>query len=168
MKYTLEQVKKIPIKALLNLINRMKKHLKSNETMKDVFSKYDVDIDFIDYIPIKFGDLEVSAQTNGGIIILNYKLLCDGDFFKDYSYAIHEITHVLQQCFRDSPTKGADDGEYLDNEFEQEGFAYQAEYIADRDGEQEAEEYIDQVLDHHKINDEEERESKKDILMSKV
>jgi hypothetical protein len=167
VKYTLEQVKKISPKVLLKLIDRMKKHLKSDETMKKVFEEYGADIDFINDIPMKFGDINVSAQTNGGIVILNYKLLCDGDFFDDYSYAIHEITHVLQQCFRDSPTKGAEDGEYLDNEFEQEGFAYQAEYIADQEGEEEAENYINQVLDHHKVSDEE-RKDKKDILMSKV
>ena len=127
-----------------------------------------VDVNIIDLIPMKFGDLDVSARTDHGIITLNYKLLCDGDFFKDISYMIHEMDHYFRQCLEDTPSRGADDGSYLDNEDEQRGFQRQVQYLDDMYGENEAESYVDHLLDHHDVKDDEEREDKKDILMEKV
>lgn len=46
-----------------------------------MFKEYDVDIEEIDYIPMKFGILDVSAKTDHGVIIYSWKLLTDGDFF---------------------------------------------------------------------------------------
>lgn len=164
----LEQAKKIPPKTLLKLINRMKKFLKKHPVVIDMFKEYDVPIDELDLIPMRFGELEVSARTDHGIITFNFKLLCDGDFFKDYMYAVHEITHFLQQTTGSKPTQGADDGDYLENPFEQEGFQKQVEYVDDMFGENEAEEYVDHLLDHHKVKDSDEREDKKEKLMELV
>lgn len=167
-KYTLQEVKSKSPKALLNLINRAKKELKRDPIMQKAFKDHGVDIDFVDLIPVKFGDLDVSATTSHGVVTLNYKLLLDGDFFKDYGYLIHEFVHVLQQCFGKKPTRGADDGEYLDNPAEQEGFQYQIKYIDNEFGSDQAEDYVDQLLDHHEVDGSGEREEKKDALMSKV
>lgn len=167
-KYTIQEIKQKSPKSFLNLINRAKKFLKKDEVMKKVFKDFDVDISFIDLIPMRFGDLDVSATTSHGIITLNYKLLADGDFFKDYGYLIHEISHYLQQCFRKTPTQGAEEGEYLDNPDEQEGFQNQIEYISKEFGDEEAEEYVEGLLDHHDIDSRKERKEKKDVLMSKV
>lgn len=145
----LEEVKKIPPKVLLRLINRAKEALKSDETMKEVCSKYNINIDFIDDIPIRFADLDVSAKTDHGVVLLNYKLLCDGDFLKDKHYILHETIHVLQQTLKDKPTQSANDGDYLHNPFEQEGFQYQVKYLDDQYGPQESDRYVKQVLDHH-------------------
>lgn len=167
-KYTIKAIKSKSPKALLSIINKAKKFLKKNDVMQDVFKEYGVDISFMDLIPIKFGDIEVSATTSHGVITLNYKLLLDGDFFKDYGYLIHEITHYLQQCFKNKPTQGAEDGEYLENPDEQEGFQNQIEYIADEFGERKADDYVEGLLDHHDIKNKSDREEKKDVLMSKV
>ena len=115
-----------------------------------------------------FGNLDVSAKTDHGVVILNYKLLTDGDFFKDYSYLIHEYTHWFQRCYGAKATKSSDDGSYLDNKFEQEGFQNQVEYIADQFGDGEAEQYVDDLLEHHEIDNKKEVEDKKEILMSKA
>lgn len=152
----------------LNLINRAKKYLKTDPVMLQAFKDHDVDIDFIDQIAVKFGDIDVSATTCHGVVTLNYKLLADGDFFKDYGYLIHEFIHVLQQCFGEKPTKGADEGDYLKNPAEQEGFQYQIEYIDNKFGPNKAEEYVEELLDHHDVHNKRERTDKKDSLMSRV
>ena len=167
-KISLEEIKKIPAELLQSLINKAKRKLKNDETMQNIFKEYGVDVNIIDFIPTAFSDLEVSAKTDHGIVYLNYKLLCDGDFNKDYSYLIHEYTHWAQQCLRDKPTQSADDGEYLDNPHEKEGFQNQIEYIANEFGEDEAEKYVDDLLNHHEVNDKKEKTERKDELMSKV
>lgn len=166
-KIPLEEIKKLPLPFLMLLINKAKAYLKKNEVMQRIFKDYDLDISELDYIPTMFGDIDVSAKTDHGIVILNYKLLEDGDFFKDYSYLIHEYTHWAQQTTGTKPTKGADDGEYLDNPYEQEGFQNQVEYIAEHHGEDEAESYVEHLLEHHEIS-EGEKEDKKEKLMARV
>ena len=78
------------------------------------------------------------------------------------------MTHWLQQTTGSKPTQSADDGDYLDNPFEQEGFQNQIEYISKQFGEEEAENYVDELLEHHDVDDEDEFDEKKDTLMSKV
>lgn len=167
-KITLKEIKQKSPGALLKLINRAKNYLKKDKVMIKAFQDHGVDINFIDVIPVKFGDIDVSATTSHGVVTLNYKLLLDGDFFKDYGYLIHEFVHVLQQCFGKKPTQGADEGEYLENPAEQEGFQYQIKYIDDKFGPDKANQYVEQLLDHHDIKDSQDREEKKDDLMSKV
>jgi hypothetical protein len=161
----LEEIKKIPPKVLLKLIQRGKDYLKKNEVMQEICDKYSFDINDIDFIPVRFGDIDVSARTDKGIVTLNWKLLEDGDFFKDFAYLVHEFGHYIQQS--NEPTQSADDGDYLMNESEQEAFQYQVKYIDEQFGKEEAADYVDQVLDHH--NEEgSEREKKEDILMKLV
>ena len=167
-KLPIENVKKIHPKDLLALINKMKRNLKRHPIVIDMFKEYKIPIEELDLIPMKFGDLDVSARTDHGIITFSFKLLCDGNFFKDYMYAVHEITHFLQQTTGDKPTQGAEDGDYLENPYEQEGFQRQIEYVDNMFGEHEADNYVEHLLDHHKVNDSAEREEKKDTLMEKV
>lgn len=167
-KIPLSQVKKMPYKSLNRMIKKMREYLKHNEVMQKMFKEYKVDISEIDLIPMMFGNLDVSAKTDHGIIIFNYKLLTDGDFFKDFSYGVHEMTHWLQQTTGSKATKSSDDGEYLDNPFEQEGFQNQVHYIADQFGEDEAEQYVDDLLEHHDVESPKEVEEKKETLMAKV
>jgi hypothetical protein len=167
-KIPMSQVKKMPYQSLNRMIKKLREFLKKDEVVKKMFKEYDVDIEEIDYIPMKFGTLDVSAKTDHGIIIYSYKLLTDGDFFKDFSYGVHEMTHWLQQTTGTKATKSSDDGDYLDNPYEQEGFQNQIEYIANQDGEDEAEEYVDNLLEHHDVNDKKEIKEKKEVLMSKV
>lgn len=166
-KISIEQAKKISPTVLLKLINRAKKYIKNNDVFKDMCKEWKVSPDIIDVIPIKFGELDVSARTAHGIITLNYKLLCDGDFFNNYHYICHEVEHYLQQCYGDHPTPGADNGDYLHNPAEQEGFQRQIQYIDDQFGKEEAENYVDHLLDHHD-KDGKERKELENVLMDKV
>jgi len=167
-KIPLSQVKKLPYKSLNRMIKKMREYLKQNEVVRKMFKDYDVDISEIDFIPMMFGNLDVSAKTDHGVIIFNYRLLCDGDFFKDFSYGVHEMTHWLQQTTGTKATRSSDDGSYLDNPYEQEGFQNQVEYIADQFGEDEAEQYVDDLLEHHEVEDKKEVKDKKETLMAKV
>lgn len=166
-KISIEDIKNIPVPKLLDLLQELKNNLKQNPIVQRMYKEYGVDIEEIDYVPMMFGDIDVSAKTDHGIIIFNYKLLQDGDFIKDYSYGVHELSHILQQTANSEPTDSSNAGDYLDNEYEQEGFQNQIEYIHDLYGGQEAERYVEHLLNHHNIEDKE-KEEKRDILMSKI
>ena len=167
-KIPLAVVKKLPYKTLNRMIDKLREYLKKDGVVQEMFKEYGVDIEEIDYVPMMFGDIEVSAKTDHGIIIFNYKLLTDGDFFKDFSYGTHELTHFCQQTSGNKPTTSTDDEDYLNSPFEQEAFQNQIEYIAKSFGEEEAEEYVDNLLRHHEVKPKEKREEKKEQLMSKI
>jgi hypothetical protein len=164
---SLEEVKKISPKILLKLIHRAKNSLKKNDVFKEMCKEYNVDTNFIDLVPVRFGDIDVSAKTDHGVIILNYKLLCDGDFLNNIHYLVHEYDHVLIQCLGDAAAPGADDGDYLHNPVEQKGFQRQIQFIDDLHGEEEAENYTENLLNHHD-KDGKERDKLKEKLMEKV
>jgi hypothetical protein len=165
---TIEEVKKMSPKTLLKIIERGKKYLKANDVYLKMCKDFDVDPNVIDIIPMKFGDINVSARTEKAVITFNYKLLCDGDFIKDYMYMLHEVNHYLRQCYDTKPSPGADDGDYLLNPAEQEAFQYQLKYIEDQEGKNKAEKYVNNLLDHHEVSDPKERKEKKEILLEKT
>lgn len=165
--FTLEQIKAIPPGMLLRLINGAKKFLKTNKVFQEMCKEHRVSVDIIDLIPMRFGDIDVSAKTDHGVIILNYKLLCNGDFFKNYDYIIHESLHFIQQTLRDNPVKGADEGDYLSNKFEQDSFKYQVQYLDDMYGEKEADDYVNHLLDYHD-KDGKERKKLEKTLKEKI
>jgi hypothetical protein len=154
---------------LLKKINEAKKMLHSNDIFKDMCKEYGQTEYVIDLIPIRFGDIDVAAKTVRGIIILNKELLSsDEGFEKHIHYILHEISHHLQMITRSKPTKGSDEGEYLENEDEIEAFTYQVEFMDDMFGSPKAENYVDNLLDHHDVEDKKERDKKKDELMERI
>jgi hypothetical protein len=162
--YSIDQVKKIPPKILLKLIQRGKDALKKNRVYKDMCKDHGVSPEIIDVVPMKFGDLDVSARTERGVITLSYKLLTDGSFESDVMYILHEMEHYLSQVYGEKPTPGASSGDYLKNPAEQDAFIRQIEYIDDMYGEDKAEDYTDHLLDHHDKSGRE-RKKLKDKLM---
>jgi hypothetical protein len=167
-KIPLSQVKKLPYKSLNRMIKKMREYLKGNDVVQQMFKDYNVDISELDLIPIMFGNLDVSAKTDHGVIILNYKLLTDGDFFKDFSYGVHECLHYLQQTTGKKATQSSDDGSYLENPYEQEAFTKQVSYIADQFGKPEAEKYVDELLEHHDVKDKNEKDKLESIFLEEV
>lgn len=155
----------IPQKELRKIIDKAKAKIKDHDVIKDIFEDHNVDLKEFEFIPVCFADIDVSARTDHGCIYLNIKLLDDPECIPHY--LTHEIVHWGQQTTGNKPTKGANDGDYLENEYEIEGFQKQVEYIADTEGEEEAEEYVEQVLDHHDYEGEK-AEDKKDELMKAV
>lgn len=153
----------IPHKKLRPLIEEMRNRIKNHTVVKEVFDKYNVDLEELQYVPICFANLDVSAKTDHCVIYLNIQLLEDGSVKDDEHYLVHELTHWLQQSTGNG-TKGSNSGDYLDNKEEVEGFKNQTEYMSDTQGKDVAEEYVDGVLDHHSIEDKEKNGKKKELL----
>lgn len=162
----MSKTKAISRKEQLDLINKMKSKIKDHDVVKQMFKDYDADVSDIDLIPICFKDLDVSARTERGCVYLNNSLLEDDDLFANDHYLVHELTHALQQAYGDKPTKSSDSGDYLGNKYEQEGFQNQTEYMADTKGEDVAEDYVENLLDHHDVFDKKKREKRKDQLLN--
>ncbi|MFA6074165.1 MAG: hypothetical protein WC758_08660 [Candidatus Woesearchaeota archaeon] len=151
-------------KQLLPLLQRVKDKIKKSDTVKDMCKEYGQDVDIVDLVPMAFADLDVSARTDKGVIYFNYSLLDTPEEID--SYAAHELTHFFQQAFGDGPTSGSNDSEdYLDNEFEQEGFQAQTEYLSETRDDQAAIDYVEKVLDHHNVEPKD-RKKRKDELLS--
>ena len=151
----------------LKYINDLKKKIKDHPVVQEMFNDHEIDIDELDLIPMAFADLDVSARTDHGVVYLSYKILEDDqepDIGHDH-YLVHEFTHFLQQTTGDKPTKGSHDGDYLDNEFEQESFQNQTEYISDEYGKDDAINYVNRVLDKHNVKPTE-REEKAEVLLN--
>lgn len=160
-------MKNASVKLMFRIIDAAKAFLKKDKNMIKTFQEYEAPIEIIDYIPVFFKEIDVSATTEKGIIYLNKKLLEDKDFFKNYGYFAHEITHFLQQCFNDKPTKSSDDGNYLENEYELEAFQNQVKFLSDHLGDDDAEEYVDDLVEYHEVP-KNKAEDKKEELLEKV
>lgn len=146
----------------LKILNQVKDKIKNSQTYLDLCKEHDVDPGFLDLFPMRFGPLEVSARTDHGQIIFNESLR---DKLEELPhYMIHEVTHVLQQCFGDGPTKGSTDDTYLSNAFEQDGFQEQTKYLSETEGDEAAEKYIDKVLHHHNVPKKEREERREELL----
>jgi hypothetical protein len=161
--------KGLPHKKLLPIIEKIRKKVLNHDVVKDIFDKYNLDKEEINLIPICFAKIPVSARTDHGIIYINIDLLKDDDFENNNDhYLAHEVTHFAQQTTGTKPTPGSDDDNYLDNPVEQEGFQNQTKYISDTKGEEEAEEYIEKVLDRHRDNsvDDKKRNNRKENLLA--
>jgi uncharacterized protein (DUF2249 family) len=151
----------------LQYINDLKNKIRDHEIIQHMFQEHDVDLSEFDLIPMAFADLDVSARTDHGIIFLSYNVL-DNDTepqIDNDHYLVHEISHVLQQCTGNKPTKGSNEGDYLDNPYEQEAFQNQTAYIADEYSEDKAVEYVERVLDKHEVEGKE-REEKAEVLLN--
>ena len=167
-KLSLKEVKQLSPNHILRLINKMKKQLQSDETMISLCKEYGETVDIIDYIPVRFGNLDVSGSTNHGIITLNNKLLCNSDVTEIKGYLLHECSHFFQRCFGEKPTQSSNDGEYLENPFERDAFSRQVEFIADNKSEEKAEEYVDDLLEYHEVEDGKKKEKIENILLSRI
>ena len=151
-------------KETLPIIDSVRQKIKQSDVYKKICKDVGVDENIIDLVPMAFADLDVSARTDKCCIYFNWKLLNDNDFEKDDHYMIHEFKHWSQQAYGDGPTQGAADGEYLDNEFQQEGFQAQTEYLSETRGDEAADIYIDKVFDHHDVPKKERKKRKEDLL----
>lgn len=163
--------KGIPHKKLAPVLEELKKRVFDSDVVKDMLEEYDLDRDEINLWPICFAKLPVSARTDHGVIYLNVDLFAGDDIEEELEandhYLPHEMTHVCQQTTGSRATPGSTDDNYLDNPTEQEGFRNQTKYISDTKGDDDAEEYVDQVLDYHSNDnaDDKKRESRRDKLL---
>ncbi len=158
---------KTKLEDTIQLLSDIKDELKSNDIAKELCKKYDFDIDIIDGIPIEFADeLDASAKTINSKILLSDELM-DAPFEKVMRYAIHELVHALQHMQRHGKEDPYKDHDYLDRPDELEAFQHQIQYESDAVGKEQAEDYVDDLLDYHEVPEDEKTE-KKDELLDKV
>jgi hypothetical protein len=164
--------KGLPHKQFAPLLDKLKKRVFDSDVVKDMLKEYDIERSEIDLWPICIAKIPVSARTDHGVIYLNIDLFAKGDIEEQLDandhYLPHELTHMCQQTTGNKATPGSTDDNYLDNPTEQEGFQNQTKYISDTKGDEEAEEYVDQVLDHHTHDDadDKKRQSRRNKLLS--
>ncbi len=143
----------------------MRQQVKSDPVIVEKFKEYGVSLDDIDKIPVEFCDLDVSAKTKDKKIYLNEAMLADDSPVKDPThYLIHELIHYLQQKTGKNMKKHRNEEEYLDKETEEEAFKAQVDWKKREESPDEAEEYVESLLDHHDM-DGRKREDKKEELL---
>lgn len=152
-------------KDYIPIIQEAKNKLKNSNTYKDLCDKFGLDYGIIDLIPVACIDLDVSGRTENGCIYINKKYADNLDQFA--GYLTHEYSHCLEQLFGTGTYGSNDADDYLDNPFEIDAFKNQVEFIDENKGKEEAENYVEKVLDHHNVEDRERVEKKKQ-LMDKV
>jgi hypothetical protein len=142
----------------------MRERVKKDPEVQKKFEEYGVPLSHIDKVYVEFKDLPVSAKTKDKKIYLNRKMLePDSDVKDPTHYLVHEIVHYLQQVT--GQTKGHKEvKDYLDKPTEEEAFETQIDYKAREESPEEAVEYTDELLDHHKIKGPERKEKKRELL----
>lgn len=143
----------------------MREHAKHDPGIISKFKEYGVSLGDIDKVPISFCDLDVSAKTKDKKIYLNEAMLADDSPVDDPThYLIHELIHYLQQKTGKNMHKHRDEDEYLDKETEEEAFKVQVDFKKREESEEEAEDYVEKLLDHHDIKGKERKDKKEELL----
>lgn len=146
-----------------DLISLMKEKVKKDTAVIKKFKQYKVPLEDLDKVEIHFAPLDVSAKTKDMKIYINESMLDDDSEVKDpASYLAHEIVHWLQQ--KTHNTAGHDVPEYLDKPTEIESFKTQIKYKKEHDGEDEAKEYTEDLLDYHNITGPKREKKKRELL----
>lgn len=157
-----ERIKRIADKYS-DRIKQLKELVKKERVYIEKCKEYGKNTDFIDNVNISFSDdLDVSAKTINGEILLNGKLFNE-EITKQIQYIIHEVSHCFQQGA--GKVKGkTDKADYLDDENEQEAFTAQIAYMCEHEDAEEIQEYIENLLDHHGIQGMERKEKAKKLV----
>lgn len=151
------------LEDVIELLAEIKQEMKENDIVAEICQEHGFDIDIIDGIPMEFvDDLEASAKTIDSRIQLNSELLNE-EFEIIMRYAVHELVHSLQHMKAENIDPYATD-EYLDRGDELEAFQFQIAYDAEERGEDEAVDYVEDLIEYHEIPPEEQEEKKEELL----
>lgn len=155
------------------LIAEVRSQLKEDSVVQDMCQELGYPIDIIDGVVITFtSDIDVSAKTINSEIYLNEELKASPNDDENWAilmrYAVHELTHALQHMNREG-LKDAEDGkDYLDRDDELEAFQYQIEFDLKERGPKEVDEYVEDLIEYHEIDDKKEAVEKKKELLDRV
>lgn len=146
------------------LLSKIREALMNDKTAKKICKEKDIKSWFLKGVPIKFEDMKQSAKTVDSHIILNRKLMSK-PFNIIMRYVIHELAHSIQHVqSAKKKYKKDQDREYLDKDTEIEAFQYQIEFDSKNRGKDKAEEYVDGLLDYHKIRGRDRKSKKEELL----
>lgn len=148
----------------LEILSSLRKELKKDPTAIKIVKEYNQDMDILDGVPIDISnEIDVSAKTVNSRILLNKKLLKE-PFEIIMRYLVHELVHVFQHFElegKDDPYEGYD---YLDRPDEIEAFQFQIEFDKNKRGEEDAVEYVEDLLEYHDIPDSDKEDKKEELL----
>lgn len=147
------------------VINKMRDRAKNDPELIKKFKEYGVPLDDIDTVSIVFCDLDVSAKTKDKKIYINKAMLDkDSPVGDPTHYLIHELVHYLQQKTGENLNPIDKNEDYLDKDTEEEAFKTQIDFKKRTEGDEEAETYVEKLLDHHGLDGSDRKEKKKDLL----
>lgn len=167
--YAKEIKKKIDlsIEESVILIAKIKDELKIKDVVVQICNEYGFLTDIIDGVIIRFDEIETSAETVNGEIVLNKDLIKE-EFDVLMRYPVHELVHVFQHMEREGASRDPYEGmDYLDRPDEKEAFKAQIKDEKETRGEGAAEQYVDELLDYHSIP-KTNRTKKKNELLGKA
>jgi hypothetical protein len=148
-------------------IKNIRKFLLSNDIALEICKEFGYEIDIILGIPISFSDeIDVSAKTTNGEMFINSELISEG-YDIMLRYVIHELVHAFQHAKNKSKGDPYPDEDYLDRPDEVEAFQFQIEFDDGIRGEDDAVEYVEELLEYHDVPGRE-RVDKTEQLMDKV
>jgi len=157
------------IEESINMVAKIKKELydektESGKIAKQILNKFDLDKDIIRGLPLSFSDdIDISAKTLDGIISLN-KALLDKSFYIIMRYVIHELVHVCQHIAKeDRKAEKVDLDNYLNDDDEEEAFKWQISFQSETEGQEDVNEYIDELLEFHKFPKKNRSSKKKEL-----
>ena len=123
--------------------------LLKNPIAKEICSDNNVGEWFLEAVPIMYSELDVSAKTEDGNIMLNEKLR-DHPHRTRMRYVLHELVHAIQHSL--DKNKDIDKTrEYLERDDEQEAFKYQLKYDEKKLSKKDIKDYIENLLEHHDV-----------------
>lgn len=156
--------KKRDLEDEIEVLSKVKDELKKNDIAKEICKEHGFDIDIVDGIPIDFeSDLEASAKTVDSRIFLNENLF-DEEFDIIMRYVIHELVHALQHMKLTSDGDPYENHDYLDRPDEMEAFQYQIKFEEEEAGMDDVLEYVEELLEYHKIPKKKKNSKKKELL----
>ena len=147
----------------METLSRVRTALLNDNIAKEICTENDMGAWFLNSVPIRFDDLDVTAKTVNGDITLSPKLI-KKPFEILMRYVIHELVHAIQHVKDHDKNKKNKRKNYLNREDEVEAFQYQAKYDKDQRGLEEVEDYVDGLLDFHDIPDDQREDKKEEIL----
>lgn len=153
----------------ISYLTRIREALVSDQIAKIICDDMGFEHKILAGVPIRFEELDVSAKTVNSNISLNPKLMSKS-FDIVMRYVIHELVHCFQHVKKYNKNKNnsiRDNEDYLDNDDEIEAFQWQIKYDEESRGEEEAEEYVDNLLEYHNVP-KKDRDDKKELFLEKT
>ena len=132
------------------VLEEIREIAKSDENIIAKFKEYGLPLSDIDKVDISFVELDTSARTKDRKIMLNELMLEPGYGIDPAEYLVHELVHYLQQSTGYDLASEAND-DYLDKESELEAFDVQIDYKRESEGDDAAEEYVEDLVEHHEL-----------------
>jgi len=145
-------------------LSNIRAYLLKNDVAEDICKEFGFDKNILYGVSISFdSEIDVAAKTTDSKMLLNTSLL-DEKFDIIMRYVIHELVHVFQHIKREGTDDPYDGMEYLERPDEVQAFQFQVEFQEDFSGENDAKEYVDDLIEYHEIDDNQKDDKKEELL----